>query len=173
MLVQLLFTRLERLVCIWRKFLELVKHSPQSYHKSMISYNYKVVVHFNNLKNTKFCIFFKVTSPPCFWSGPPLLWTWQLNRPSTPPYILYYILLASDPKRWPGVFPYLLLHCRRSSTLAQRPSSSSRPRREQPQVADFSTDGVRLCCRPPILPATARCVRIPHLSSLLSSDQRS
>ena len=76
----------------------------------MISYNYKVV-HFNNLKNTKFCIFFKVTSPPCFWSGPPLLWTWQLNRPSTPPYILYYILLASDPKRWPGVLflPYLLL----------------------------------------------------------------
>ena len=139
----------------------------------MIWYNYKVVVHFNNLKNTKFCIFFKAASPPCFWSGPPLLWTWQLNRPSTPPYILYYILLASDPKRWPGVFPYLLLHCRRSSTLAQRPSSSSRPRREQPQVADFSTDGARLCCRPPILSATARCVRIPHLSSLLSSDQRS
>ena len=83
----------------------------------MISYNYKVV-HFNNLKNTKFCIFFKVTSPPCFWSGPPLLWTWQLNRPSTPPSV-YYILLASDPKRWPGVLflPYLLLQQQRGGRL--------------------------------------------------------
>lgn len=137
----------------------------------MIWYNYKVVVHFNNLKNTKFCIFFKAASPPCFWSGPPLLWTWQLNRPSTPPYILYYILLASDPKRWPGVFPYLLLHRRRSSTLAQRPSSSSRPRREQPQVADFSTDRWSSALLPAAHSPRYSPVR-PHSSSLFSALQR-
>ena len=41
---------------------------------------------------------------PCFLSGPPLLWTWQLNRPSTP-----YILLASraTPRDDRAAFLYL------------------------------------------------------------------